>query len=834
MTTEEKKNYLTIHGHFYQPPRENPWLEAIELQESASPFHDWNARICEECYNPNSASRIVDGKNRIIDIVNNYSMISFNFGPTLMSWLERYAPNTYERIIQADRKSIGIYSGHGNAIAQVYNHMIMPLANDQDKYTQTIWGIKDFEFRFGRKPEGIWLAETAVDDRTLEVLYDCGIKFTILSPYQAARIRKINAKNDSAWEDVSWGSIDPARAYRYFIKNNPEKYIDLFFYDGSISKSVAFDNLLKDGNKFIKRLQDGISPQRSYNQLVNIATDGESYGHHTRFGDMALSYSLKKRAKEAGFTITNYGEYLEKQPPLYEVDIKPVSSWSCFHGVERWKDDCGCSTNAQPGWNQKWRKPLRDALDYLRDELVVLYEDEASKYLNDIWGARNDYIMVIHDRNELTLNKFFKKYQKHELSSDEKTLVLKLLEIQRQAMLMYTSCGWFFADISGIETTQIMKYAARAIELAETFTDKDFENPFLNILEKAQSNIQEIGNGKEIYQKFVKPSVVTTKQIIAQWAISSLYQDFEDETELYSYNINRLDYRKLKNAKSVLAFGRIKVTSKITLETNDMMFVILKFANSDFHCAIKEFSNQSNYNKVKTEILDKYMNASYTEIMRAIDDNFGKEYFSVRNLFQDERKDILKIQLKNKINRSSQTFKSLYDESKTGILQLGKLGVHIPEYDIMARFSLSKDFNALFNETADIFDEELIHQAVDINNEAKTLNIQLSTKNVNNLFLTELNRNLNKLAKNMEISQAEVIINLLDTAQLIGLKLNLAEAQNIYFNNIYVYLDDIFELIRIKNQDNIHKRLVKSLISIGQKLNINMENYEEKASKLQA
>ena len=832
MSDNEKKNYLTIHGHFYQPPRENPWLEAIELQESASPFHDWNARICDECYNPNSASRIVDGKNRIIDIVNNYTMISFNFGPTLMSWMEQYAPNTYERIVQADRKSIGIYSGHGNAIAQVYNHMIMPLANDKDKYTQTIWGIKDFEYRFGRKPEGIWLAETATDDRTMEVLIDCGIKFTILSPYQAARIRKINAKQDSAWEDVSWGSIDPARAYRYFIKGKPDKYIDLFFYDGSISKSVAFDNLLKDGNRFIKRLQDGVSPQRNYNQLVNIATDGESYGHHTRFGDMALSYALKKRAKDAGFTITNYGEYLEKNPPLYEVDIKPVSSWSCFHGVERWRDDCGCSTGAQPGWNQKWRKPLRDALNYLRDELAVLYEEQISKYLDDPWESRNDYISVMLDRNEISLGKFFKKHQRRELSSEEKTLVLKLLEIQRQAMLMFTSCGWFFADISGIETTQIMKYAARAIELAETFTGKDYETPFLNILEKAQSNIKDMGNGKEIYQKFVKPSVVTTKQIIAQWAISSLYQDFEDETELYSYNINRLDYRKIKNAKTVMAFGRIKVTSKITLETNDMMFVIIKFANSDFHCAIKEFSNQSNYNKIKNELLDKYMNASLTDIMRAIDINFGLEYFSVRNLFQDERKDILKIQLKNKINRSSQTFKSLYDESKTGILQLGKLGVHIPEYDIMARYSLSKDFNALFNETADIFDEELIHQAVDINNEAKTLNIQLSTKSVNKLFIAELYKNLNKLSKNMEISHAEVIINLLDTASKIGLKLNLAEAQNIYFNNIYIYLDDIFELIRIKNQDSIHKKLVKSLIIIGQKLNINMEYFEEKASQL--
>ncbi len=825
MTT--RKNYLTIHGHFYQPPRENPWLEAIELQESASPFHDWNARICDECYNPNSASRIVDGKNRILDIVNNYSLMSFNFGPTLMSWLQNNAPNTYERIIQADRKSLELCSGHGNAIAQVYNHIIMPLANDKDKYTQTIWGVKDFEYRFGRKPEGIWLSETAVDDRTLEVLYDCGIKFTILSPYQAARIRKINAKHDSAWEDVSWGSIDPARSYRYFIKGNPEKYIDLFFYDGSISKSVAFDNLLKDGNKFVKRLQDGVSQQRNYNQLINIGTDGESYGHHTRFGDMALSYVLKKCAQNAGFTITNYGEYLETYPPLYEVDIKPVSSWSCFHGVDRWQDDCGCSTGAHPGWNQKWRKPLREALNWLRDELITLYEEEGPKYLNDIWEARNGYISVILDRDELILNKFFKKYQKKELSYEEKINVLKLLEIQRQSMLMFTSCGWFFAEISGIETTQIMKYAARAIELAESFSNNDFETSFLEILDKAKSNVAEYGTGKDIYQKFVKPSVVTIKQIISQWAILSLYKDYDEETDIYCYNIKRLDYRKVKNSKSVLAVGRIKITSKITLESFDMIFAIIKFANSDFHCAIKEYSTQTAYNKIKTELVEKYLNCSFTEVMRALDENFGREYFSVKNLFIDERKDILKIQLKNKINRFSQTFKSLYDESHTAILQLGALGIHMPEIDVMASYTLSKDFNAIFNETEDIFDDDLIHQAVDISNEAKMLGIKLKTESVNRMFISELMKNLNELAKNLEISQTEVIIDILNKVKLIDLSLNLTEAQNAYFNNIFVKLEEMFEILKDKDQGSIHKKLAKNLITIGKMLNINMEKYEE-------
>ena len=358
----EERAYLTIHGHFYQPPRENPWLEAIEVQESAFPFHDWNERICAECYNPNSLAKIVDGNNKVINIVNNYSLMSFNFGPTLLSWLEKYAPRTYERIIKADVESVCDFNGHGNALAQVYNHIIMPLASKRDKYTQTIWGIEDFKTRYGRVPEGIWLAEAAVDDETLEVLADCGIKFTVLSPYQAERVRSLNEEN-AEWHEVGWGNIDPAKPYRYFIKSNPEKYIDLFFYDGSISKSVAFDNLLMDGNRFVARLEEGISSERNYPQLVNIATDGESYGHHTKFGDMALAYVLGVKAKEAGFKITNYGQFLAEHGVADEVEIKPVSSWSCSHGVGRWCEDCGCATGGHPGWNQKWRKPLRDALN---------------------------------------------------------------------------------------------------------------------------------------------------------------------------------------------------------------------------------------------------------------------------------------------------------------------------------------------------------------------------------------------------------------------------------------------------------------------------------------
>ena len=406
MTTKKKDVFLAIHGHFYQPPRENPWLEAIELQPSANPCHDWNERVNNECYAPNSVSKVVNNKNEIICLVNNYEYMSFNFGPTLLSWMQQFAPLAYERIIKADMKSVEAHNGHGNAIAQVYNHIIMPLANELDKQTQVKWGIRDFETRFGRAPEGMWLAETAVDDDTLRVLEENGIKFTILSPFQAKAIKKLD-END--WQDVSWGNIDPARSYRYYIKSAPGKFIDLFFYDGAISKSVAFDELLRDGNKFMNRLKDGISYDRNYPQIVNIATDGESYGHHTKFGDMALAYIMSMKIKDSDFTVTNYAEYLDKYRSDWQVDLKDVSSWSCSHGVGRWKEDCGCSTGGHAGWNQKWRKPLREAMDYLRDAVYPVVQKLGKDYFKDPIQARYNYIDVILDRSLSNVQKFQKK-----------------------------------------------------------------------------------------------------------------------------------------------------------------------------------------------------------------------------------------------------------------------------------------------------------------------------------------------------------------------------------------------------------------------------------------
>ena len=828
-----KRAYLTIHGHFYQPPRENPWLDTIEVQDSANPCHDWNERVAKECYTPNSVSKIVTQDNRILDIVNNYSYISFNFGPTLLSWMEKNSPYSYERIIKADVESSYRNNGHGNAMAQVYNHIIMPLANTRDKYTQILWGIKDFQYRFGRNPEGMWLAETACDDKTLEALIDCGIKFTVLSPYQAKSVRKLETEE---WHDVSWGNIDPARAYRYYTKSDRKKYIDLFFYDGSISKSVAFDELLTDGNKFISRLKDGISDIRDYNQLVNIATDGESYGHHTKFGDMALSYILKVRAEDEGFEITNYANYLEQEGVQYEVDIKDVSSWSCAHGVGRWMDDCGCSTGGGIGWNQKWRKPLREALDYLRDTLVKVYEEEGTKYFKDIWQARNDYIDVILDRCKTTIDSFINKHQKYNLEKNDIISALKLLEMQRHAMLMYTSCGWFFSEISGIETTQIMKYAARAMQLAKEFTTKNLEENFLKILSNARSNIISFGTGKDVYERFVKPSVVTIKQIASLWAIASMHEDFEENSNLYCYSIKKRHYKHISKGATSFSSGRIEIESKITLEKFDFFFSVIQFPEGDFHCAIKRFDETENMKEIISSLMDIYLNKPVTELIRELDNIFGKEYYTLKDVLIEDRSKILLSVLKDKLGKFSNNYRDVYLEGKSFISQLIELGITVPdEYKLAAQYTLSNDFNELFKDAVNLIDEDLVQKAFEICDEANKFKINIDKSATCDIFSKQIQSAVYNFSKNFEIHRLDKILKLFECANKLELKVDISEAQNLYFNKIYMKFTTLLDnALNTKNKIEEVRDFLFELLVLGEYLNIDTGFYKSSILKLTA
>ena len=494
--------YICIHSHFYQPPRENPWLGEIERQESAYPYHDWNTRITRECYSSNSESPILDENGEIIKRINNYEMLSFNFGPTLLSWMHRHRPDVYKSIIDADKKCAKRLSGHGSAIAQVYNHIIMPLANRRDKQTQVVWGIRDFVNRFKREPEGMWLAETAVDTETLEVLAENGIKFTILAPRQAECVREIGVKE---WSKTNEEALDTTMPYICCLPSGKE--IAIFFYNGAISQGIAYGNTLKNGEGVAKRLLSAFISKKRSPQLVNIAIDGETFGHHHKYGNMALAYCFHYLDNNKSADLTVYGDFLEKYPPSYEVKVFENSSWSCEHGVERWQSDCGCCNEFVPGCSQQWRVDLRNAMDYLSKHLGKLYEDEMSKYVNNPWQARDGYIDTLFGMSLPMVERYFKKYGSRQLTKVEMLRALKLLEMQKHAMFMYTSCGWFFDDISRIETVQIMQYAARAMQIAREVCGLDLESDFLSILRNAKSNAHEFGSADKVYEMLVKPAI---------------------------------------------------------------------------------------------------------------------------------------------------------------------------------------------------------------------------------------------------------------------------------------------------------------------------------------
>ena len=622
-----------IHCHFYQPPRENPWLEAVEAQDSASPEHDWNSRIARECYLANGWSRILDGQGRISKIVNNYARISFNFGPTLLSWMEEREPEAYQRILDGDRESQRAFSGHGGAIAQSYNHAILPLCNSRDKRTQILWGIKDFQHRFRRDPEGMWLPETAVDLETLDLLSSEGIKFTILAPSQAARLR---TQKKTPWIDLEYG-IDSRRAYACRPPSGRE--IALFFYDGAISNAVAFERLLLNGENFARTLLSRFDPEGDSGQLMHVATDGETYGHHHAHGDMALAYALHYIEENKLARLTNYGEYLALHPPTQEVQIKEKTAWSCVHGVGRWKTNCGCNSGGRSHWNQNWRQPLRDALDWLRDDLAAPYERESGKLLIDPWLARDEYVAVVRDRALQNVERFLADHRLRVLSHDERVRTLRLLEMQRHLMLMYTSCGWFFDEPTGPETVQILQYAGRAVQLGQQLFGGDREEQLLARLENVHSNMPEIGNGRQIYEKFVMPAMLDLPGGAAHYAISSFFDGYRQFDSVYSYRAKLHDVKIHEAGKLKFAFGSAQITSRITHAILDFNFAVLHGGGHSLCAGICQADES--FSRFVGEIQRLMMRADFAECSFSFEPYFGEQTYSLKSLFCDERRRIV-------------------------------------------------------------------------------------------------------------------------------------------------------------------------------------------------
>jgi alpha-amylase/alpha-mannosidase (GH57 family) len=802
--------FLCIHGHFYQPPRENAWLEAIEIQDSAFPFHDWNERITAECYSPNSAARILDPDQKIVDIKSNYAKISFNFGPTLLSWMESHAPAAYEAILKADKESMENFSGHGSALAQIYNHMIMPLANRRDKETQVIWGISDFEHRFGRKPEGMWLPETAVDIETLEVLAESDIKFTILSPHQAKAVRKIGAED---WKNVEGGKVNPRRPYLCRLPSGKE--IVLFFYDGPISQELGFGNLLDDGKNFANRLTDAFLKEEDEAQLVHIATDGETYGHHRHHGDMALAYCLDYIEKNDLAKLTNYGEFLEFNPRAFEAQIIENTSWSCVHGIERWRSDCGCNSGMHPGWNQKWRKPLREAMNWLRDSLITIYENKASGLMDDPWQVRDKYISVILNRSAENVEKFISENTKQELKKEEKVTFLKLMEMQRHAMLIFTSCGWFFDEISGMESTQVIQYADRAIQLASQLAGAELEPEFQERLRSAESNIPGFQNGAWIYNHFVKPSRLDLLRVGIHYAISSLFTEDHERNKIYCYSLENSILQLIPAGRIKLGLGRTDISSDITREESVVSFAVLYLGGHILNGGIREYMGDEDYHSMENEIKESFRKSDIPEVFRLMDSHFGSHNYTLWHLFRDERRKVFNEVLRATNEKIEFHFRKIYEDDYTLLQAMKEMQIPMPKaISAPLEFILNTDLRRELDKEVTDFDrmERLIKefQKWDVPPEQPAFNYIASHK---------IDRLMEKLSGSpFDLAIINTIRSIITSVEKLSVNLDFWLAQNIYFRMAEKYRTEMSD--KAGNGDDEARNWLDAFNALGALLRV--------------
>ena len=805
------ERFLCIHGHFYQPPRENPWLESVEIQDSAYPYHDWNERITAECYAPNTASRNLDGEGRIMGIVSNYARISFNFGPTLLSWMEKFSPETYRAILAADRQSMVWRSGHGAALAQVYNHIIMPLASQRDKRTQVLWGIRDFEHRFQRFPEGMWLAETAVDTETLEVLAEAGIRFTILAPHQAGRVRRIAG---GRWKDVSGSLIDPSRAYLCRLPSG--RSISIFFYDGPISQAVAFEKLLSNGEEFAARLMSGFSSHRNHPQLVHIATDGETYGHHHHFGEMALGHALDHIEGNGLSRLTNYGEFLELHPATHEVRIVENSSWSCMHGIERWRSDCGCNSGGNGGWNQQWRLPLRDAMDRLGAQLADLYEHVMAGHLKDPWVARDEYIHVLLNRSVENVAAFLQKHSLRPLDEDAGVAVLSMLEMQRHAMLMYTSCGWFFDELSGLETVQILQYAGRAIQLAERSGTLGIEDAFMERLALARSNVTEHGHGAEIYAKFVKPAMIDLIKVGAHYAVSSVFKEYGEETGIFSYRVYREDFLLLHSGQMKLAVGRVFTRSAITRKADRISFCTLYFGGHALNCGVRSYLGEDAYLAMKQEVVAAFNESDFATIIRLLDTHFGMHNYSLRNLFRDEQRHILQLIIAGTLQEFEDKFTYLYETSRGLMGFLMETGMPVPHrFMTTAETALNLRLKKIFS--SDTVDMDILREVV---SEFNNWNVPVDTVGLEFIVRHRLEGAMHPLLEDPKNNRIlSELLQLVEAVTSLPLTVNLWQIQNMYWTLLHSSASDFHPSVEVADSHDTSR--IESIRKLGELLYFN-------------
>jgi alpha-amylase/alpha-mannosidase (GH57 family) len=846
--------YVTVHGHFYQPPRENPYLNAIERQPSAAPFHNWNERIHSECYRPNAFARILNEQGHLVGIVNNFEYLSFNIGPTLMSWLEQHDLETYQRILDADRKSCERLNGHGNAIAQVYNHIILPLANERDKYTQVRWGKADFKQRFGRDPEGMWLAETAVDYDTLKVLVDEGIRFIVLAPSQAQRCRTLtnDANSDPQWLEVGGSQIDPTQPYRCFLPggDRAKDYIDIFFYDGPISRDMGFNDVLSSSQHLAGRIAQAVRGNHRQAQLISVATDGETFGHHKGGTEKALAYAFTNEFPRRGWTVSNFAHYLSISPPTWEVELKPVTAWSCAHGVDRWQEDCGCGGGGL--WHQQWRRPLRNALDWLRDQLTKVFEECGKRFFHNPWKARDEYVHVILDRSPSTINQFLANHQTHKLSASEKIDALRLLEMQRHALLMYTSCGWFFEEVSRPEGTQILRYAARALELAGDVAGVQLEKPFVKRLAMIPSNVDLFQTGAEVYRQLVVPAQITLNQVAAHYAISSLFTTYPQEDRVYCYTVQQLNYQLRRLGTLTLAVGQIQLTSDITREVSNLVFAVLHLGGWDFHCCIQPFEGRRTYSQIKDTLFEALKLGSAAQVILTMSQSFGDQSYNLQSLFAEERQRIMSLLSQETLTRLDQLYLQVYRDNYGVLMAFHRDELDVPqELQVAAEIAIGHralmSLQALERETSDfpMANPQLclshLTELEAIAAEASYLHCQFKQPQMKQTLERLVLRSLWHLLHNLNPATVEFDVQWVQRLIMLGnelrLTLSLAAAQELYLKSLHVQI--LPQLAMLQQQPNpsrhsannkgesstIHLSLeqVHQLLCLGQTLTIDVD-----------
>lgn len=801
--------YVCIHGHFYQPPRENPWLDTVEVQDSAAPYHDWNERITAECYWPNAASRLLGHGNRITAIVNNFSSISFNIGPTLCSWFARHESALLRQIVEADRLSCQRHQGHGNAIAQAYGHAILPLCDARDKTTQVSWGVRDFVHRFGRSPEGMWLPETAVDLATLEALAEQNLSFTILAPHQAKRIRPIG---QALWRSVSAEQLDTTRPYLCRLPSG--KTIALFFYHGGLARGVAFDGLLNSGDRFAEQLMKEFSSEDREPRLVHLATDGESYGHHHRFGEMALAFAVHDLERRNLAQLTNYGEFLALAPPQWEVEIAERTSWSCAHGVERWRDNCGCHIGGASSWTQAWRAPLRTALNWLRDEIDKLFERFATPLLADPWEARNAYIELLLNQAPDRIDAFCAQYERRELSPGQKIEVCKLLEMQRHRLLMFTSCGWFFDELSGIEGIQILQYAARAAELAEAF-GATLEPGLIERLRRAPSNLPEWGDGGRVYRESVKPHRVDARRIVANHAICSVLEPARlSEASPAAFSLQPLEAAGDTYGTTALSVGRAAIASRFTGETAEYVFAVLKLTNHDVHGVVSEALPRERFLDIRDDLLQTFARHSLSEVVRALDRSFGEQYYTAKDLLLDDRRRVLAGVSDAVLTRLEDSFRQVYQENRRLMEYLRELDVPLPQgFALAAGFLASR---ALARAATGVLEDGKDgEELVTVMTEARKWRAPLETAGVEERLRRAVEERLATLVLNPLSPEISVSLHLLELAERLGLTFNVWKAQTLFAQ---VCRQHLSELLKRRHQEEAVAQQILLLKRLGEKL----------------